>query len=167
MKTTLILFLLFFFGACNKDTLQDVNPISPILDDINSSLSSAEFKDRYLDLVNDHRRKLGLEPLLYSAEMESISTFHAVMMASGQVSFGHDGFSARCSEAKESFPSSNLCSEVVAKGPTTPESLLKMWLSSSGHRSKIESSRSTHTGLGLVRDKSGKAYYSELFLEVL
>jgi uncharacterized protein YkwD len=166
MKSIIIIFVLSFLASCKSSSLEEINPISPVIDNINENISNNDFKSQYMLLVNDHRRSLGLKSLNYSVDMESISNVHAINMAKGIVSFGHGGFSERCDEAQNVYPSGNLCAEIVAMGPSTPQGLFNIWMNSSGHKAKIESPRSTHTGLGFSKNSSGKTYYSELFLEV-
>ncbi len=118
-----------------------------------------------MDLVNKHRTSLGLKALIHSDDMALISAGHSRDMADKSVSFGHDGFSSRCSEAKSYLGGGNFCAENVAMGQKTAEAVYTAWMNSPSHRANIENSRVTHSGLGLATDNSGTIYWTHLFLE--
>ncbi len=119
-----------------------------------------------MDLVNDHRLDLGLDSLIYSEEIERKAVEHSQNMANGSVAFGHTGSSARCSSIMTSLGPANLCGEIVAKGQKTPDAVFASWMGSSGHRSKIENSRYTHTGVSVIKNDSGVSFWTQIFLEV-
>lgn len=116
-----------------------------------------------MSLVNDHRRRLGLSPIQHSDPLAVIARTHSQNMAAGRISFGHSGFSERCSKAREVLGGGNLCGENVAKGQKTAQAVFDSWLSSSGHRANIEGSRFTHSGLGYEQSSSGTFYWTHLF----
>lgn len=119
-----------------------------------------------MDLVNDHRRSLGLRALIHDPGMERIAQGHCQNMANGSVAFGHTGFSTRCKDARSALGGGNLCAENVAYGQKTPQAAFNSWMNSSGHRANIEQSRATHTGFGYARSSSGTVYWTQIFLEL-
>ena len=86
-------------------------------------------------------------------------------MANKEVSFGHTGFSGRCSEAREAMDGGNLCAENVAMGQKTALAVFTAWMNSSSHRANIENARVTHSGLGFAKSSAGTIYWTHLFLE--
>jgi uncharacterized protein YkwD len=121
--------------------------------------------EEFMDLVNDHRRSIGLRALIHDEDMGAIAKKHSVNMANGTVAFGHGGFSTRCSESKAALGGGNWCGENVAAGQRTPKDAFNSWMNSSGHRANIESSRASHTGFGYARNSSGKYYWTQIFLQ--
>lgn len=128
--------------------------------------SSSSFTDEFMDLVNAHRAHLGLRALIQSEDLSEIAQKHSVDMASGEVPFGHDGFSSRCSQAKRAMGNSNACAENVAWGQKTPQAVFNSWINSTGHKANIEKAAYTHSGLGIQKDSKGSLYWTHLFLEV-
>lgn len=121
--------------------------------------------EEFVDLVNSHRASIGLRTLVHSEGMADIARGHSEDMASGKVAFGHDGFSARCSEARAVLGGGNWCAENVAAGQKTPQAAFNSWMNSSGHRANIESSKATHMGFGYAKNSSGKYYWTQIFLQ--
>lgn len=119
----------------------------------------------FMELVNDHRETLGLEPLIHDEEMAVIVTKHSMSMANGSVAFGHTGFSTRCNESKTALGGGNWCGENVAMGQKTVQAAFTSWMNSSGHKANIESSRATHTGFGFAKSSSGTYYWTQIFVE--
>lgn len=118
-----------------------------------------------MTLVNDHRISIGLRPLDHVDGLREIAEGHSRNMASGSVSFGHSGFSIRCSQGRTVLGGGNLCSENVARGQKTVEAAFQSWMNSSGHKANLEQPRSTHTGFGFARSSSGVWYWTQIFLE--
>lgn len=170
MKTILFIFL-FLVSACGgsgggsnstPDRMQ-----TPIGSDTDSSPTpSSTWTEEFVKLVNAHRTKIGLRALIHRDEMAQIAEGHSQDMADKTVSFGHTGFSERCSEARSALGGGNWCAENVAMGQKTPEAAFNSWMNSSGHRANIESSRATHMGFGYAKNSSGTYYWTQLFLEL-
>lgn len=119
----------------------------------------------FMSLVNAHRKKIGLKALSHSNEMALIALEHSQNMAAKKVSFGHGGFSGRCSEARTAMDGGNLCAENVASGQKTAQAVFTAWLNSASHRANIENPRLTHCGLGIALTSTGTPYWTHLFLE--
>lgn len=156
----ILLMTLFLAFACSKNDGKNEKS--------NSYSTDEEYQliQEYLDLVNDHRSSLGLRPLIQSPEMEYLAQTHSVQMGKGIVDFGHDHFQERCLKIKERYQSGNLCAENVARYQRSPQDVLRAWLSSSSHSKNINSSRHTHTGVGVFINEKGEYYWTQLFLEV-
>lgn len=122
-------------------------------------------KSEVAQLINSHRRSLGLPPLLRSASMERQIQAHMADITAGRVSFGHSGMSARCARSREELGGGNACGEIVAAGSPTALAVRDAWLGSPQHRSRIEDGRYNHTGIGLAFDEDGQAFWGMLFLE--
>lgn len=173
----LFLLLFLFAIACNKENPQDsvtvpeVDSTTPIHAGSGTGpetgiVTPSNWTEEFMLLVNDHRRSLGLRGLIHHEELAEIARKHSQNMAAGIVSFGHTGFSSRCSDAREALGGGNLCAENVAVGQKSPETVFNSWMSSSGHRANIEKARVTHTGLGHAKNSSGKYYWTQIFIEL-
>lgn len=174
MKNILLLIFVLFV-ACNKGKSTE-NP-SKIRESIATSTtdlsSGTEFKpvtnptwtEEFMELVNDHRRSLGQRAIVHDEGLKEIARLHSENMAQGTVSFGHTGFSSRCSEGREALGGGNWCGENVASGQRSPQEVFTSWINSSGHRANIESERATHSGFSWARSASGKYYWTHLFIE--
>ncbi len=173
----LFLLLLLFAIACNKEQPQDgvivpeVDSTTPIVvapetGNGTGTVTPSTWTEEFMILVNDHRRSLGLRALIHNDEVGEIARKHSQNMATGSVSFGHTGFSGRCSDARDALGGGNLCAENVATGQKTPEAAFNSWMSSSGHRANIEQVRATHTGFGYAKNLSGKYYWTQIFIEL-
>lgn len=160
----LILFLLFL-TSCTSPDVSDINPLEKYLSP--QAKDDADLREEYMDLVNRHRSRLGLDEFIYSPEIENLAQEHSINMARGQVPFGHDGSGVRCQKLMTEIGPANLCGEIVAKGQDDPVKVFTAWKSSSSHRSKIENSRYTHSAVGVGRNSEGVIFWTQIFLEVL
>lgn len=149
-------------------SVEDANPIKAITDGVtkDEEASASTITGQYVELINNYRISLGLNPLTFEKDMSALATTHSQNMATGPVSFGHTGFSDRCSKSREIMGGGNLCGEIVAQGQTTPQAAFQSWMGSSGHRAKIEEPRYTHTGFGYFKNAKGVMYWTQVFLEV-
>jgi uncharacterized protein YkwD len=169
----LTIFFLAFFISCNKDSLKDFNPMEKVVDSISDATtkepllpSDPTWNEEYIELVNTHRRSLGLRGLQVSPYIELAALDHSQNMADKTVPFGHSGSSTRCSLIISAIGSGNLCGEIVASGYKTPQAVFDGWIKSLTHKSKIENSRYTHTGMGFAKSSTGVIYWTQIFLEV-
>lgn len=124
-----------------------------------------ETVNKFMELVNNHRRGKGLKSLTHVNSLADIAHGHSRDMARKSVSFGHSGFFSRCTDARTVMDGGNLCAENVAMGQKTAEAVFKSWMNSSSHRANLENPRLTHCGLGLALSSSGTHYWTHFFLE--
>jgi len=162
MKKLLPLLILFSLIACEgKDGSSD----GPGSSDNREAVESETLTTQFMTLVNNHRKKIGLKELTHVNSLALIALDHSHDMATKEVSFGHTGFSGRCSEARNAMSGGNLCAENVAMGQKTAEAVFNAWMNSSSHRANLENARLTHCGLGISQSSSGTYYWTHLFLE--
>jgi uncharacterized protein YkwD len=121
--------------------------------------------DQYFEMLNRHRIKLGLNPLIYSKTIEDTARNHSLRMANGQIRFGHSGMWTRCSRLRERMNSS-YCGEIVAKGQDTAARLLNSWLKSPDHQLELEDPYWTHTAIAFAQDRDGVFYWTQIFLKI-
>lgn len=114
------------------------------------------------DLVNAHRKKIGLSALKYDDDIFNQCYIHSKNMATGKTAFGHDGFSDR---VKNLTPCYGAAENVAFNYSTNPEDVVNMWLTSSGHRANIESTQATHSAVSAVKNSNGTWYYTHIFIK--
>lgn len=170
MKRNSILTRIFFLVillvsySCNH---ADSEQTKLAKDNEKAILLSAEEKmtEEFMTLVNNHRMRLGKQPLDHLSELGALARAHSEDMATNTVAFGHTGFSQRCNEARIVIGGGNLCAENVAMGQKTVSAVFNSWMNSSGHRANLEQSRVTHTGFGFKQSASGTYYWTQIFIE--
>ena len=133
-------------------------------DDENSSGGgeATSYDMQIFDLVNAHRKKIGLSALKYDDDIFNQCYIHSKNMANGKTAFGHDGFSDR---VKNLTPWSWAGENVAANYSTKPEDVVNMWLNSPGHRANIESTQATHSAVSAVKNSNGTWYYTQIFIK--
>lgn len=156
MKTFLLLLSCLIFFSCGKDSKNSAPQ---------NFQDTSTLELSYLDLLNNHREKLGMSLLINLVEIEEMALEHSFNMAQGSVRFGHSGFSNRCRKLESELRSSG-CGEIVARGQKTSKDVLSAWLNSPAHRKSIENPNYTHTGLGLKKDNNGKTYWTQIFITI-
>ena len=130
----------------------------------NSSYSSRE--SRIFDLINAQRRRQGLQPLVYNAQLDRMAKIQAENMA-------------RFQKMAHTLPESNLptvgdrakyvgymygkLEENVALGYPSPETVVDGWMNSTGHRRNILDREVVETGIGIARSSTGGIYYCQVF----
>ncbi|MFT3823396.1 MAG: CAP domain-containing protein [Chitinophagaceae bacterium] len=111
-----------------------------------------------LQLVNQHRAKLGLAPLSNNAVLTTEAEKHSKNMASRKVPFGHKGFPDRMKTIMSQVANVQSAAENVAHGDMTAEEVVNAWLKSPEHKKNIEGNYRI-TGLGIQKDKKNGGYY--------
>lgn len=170
--------ILLFFVICSCEATKSTSlSLDSITDLANSDSNSGDagsdsdvvvqdkITEDVMALINNHRVDMGLDPLIHSNGLREIASTHSENMAKKTVAFGHTGFSGRCTSGRAVLGSANLCSENVAMGQTSAQSVFNAWINSAGHRANIEHPRVTHTGFGYQKSSGGVIYWTQIFLE--
>ena len=152
--------LILTMTSCSKEETPVAEEADYRLDLNLAQETDWEMADNILDLINDHRMDLGLEPLQKDMRHASaISVEHTQYMIEHR-SISHDGFGERAQYMKDRGAGS--VGENVAVGYSQPESVVQAWLNSPGHRETIEG-HYTHTGFGVMKNAQGIYYFTQLF----
>jgi uncharacterized protein YkwD len=86
MKNLPILFLLFFL-SCKKEAVNEINPMEKVINSISDSgqvvaiPAISTWNDEYMELLNNHRKGLGLRPLIVSPYIDLAALDHSQNMA--------------------------------------------------------------------------------------
>jgi uncharacterized protein YkwD len=119
-------------------------------------------------LVNQYRKASDLPPLTWDGAIAKEARAHSKDMATGEVDFGHDGFSDRISRLRtvmtglrgageNVFMTDNL--DQVARFAVT------QWLRSPQHLRNIRGDYN-YSGLGVWQDKEGAVYFTQIFVKI-
>ena len=159
------LILMSLFGGCGNGFKDQENPIEINQQGQNGEVDHATISGQYLELINNHRIKLGLKPLAIESYIEKEAKEHNKSMAKRGRRFGHFGLSSRCRHIGNRVAPTKKCGELVALGPKKADTVLMSWLNSNDHRSQIEDPDYTHTGLGVFKDDTGTYFWTQIFIE--
>lgn len=160
---SLALLLALALPACGAggvvSGLSDLDPIGPSPTEglpgggsgVAMSSGEQEFADEVLRLVNVERARAGVAPLLADPVLAQVAYAHSVDMDVRNY-FGHTNPSGQDLGARlESSGVTGLRSwgENIAWGQRTPESVMRDWMESAGHRENILHPTFTHLGVGV------------------
>lgn len=112
--------------------------------------------------VNLYRAKHGWEPLKLNAIMTKEAELHSLEMAEHKIPFGHKKFQDRIKRIFVTIKKPNGGAENVAYFKKNGQEVVRLWLTSSGHRHNIQGHYNL-TGIGVVRDSKGWLYYTQIF----
>ena len=130
-----------------------------------SALSEQAMERIVLQTVNEYRAKRHLAPLKSNPILAREAKIHSLDMERKHIPFGHQYFSTRIKHIYSKIKHCNGGSENVAWYPPnkSPRDVVALWLTSSGHRRNILGPYNL-TGVGIVRDKRGWLYYTQIFI---
>jgi uncharacterized protein YkwD len=115
-----------------------------------------------LELINNHRISIGLNPLENMSTIKSQAYNHTEYMID-KSKISHDNFLQRSASLKNNPGALNV-SENVAYAYSTSQSVVNAWLNSEGHRAVIEGDF-TNFDVSAEKDVNGKYYYTNIFIK--
>lgn len=112
-------------------------------------------------LTNIERAKVGLEPLIYSEEVQE-----AAMLRAKEIStfFSHtrpDGSS--CDTVFNDFKLTCFSGENIAAGQTSPKQVMTSWMNSQGHKENILYPDHKYMGVGFYQSSDGFCFWVQNF----
>lgn len=138
-------------GSCSSER----SPSSP------SPTPSATLEQQTYARINEYRRSRGLAALAWNDVVAAQARQHSQDMATGAVSFGHDGFDARLAIIRRTIPWSSAAENVALNRTAT--GAVDSWLDSPDHLQNIVG-RYELTGVGAVAAGSS-VYFTQIFIE--
>lgn len=158
-KVPFLALLAILTFSCTTDSLEDQTlgeDFSLII------LEDKSIEVEILELINDHRLTLGLNPLSDMSIIKSVAYTHTdYMVDNNEVS--HANFFKRSEYLKTNAGASKV-SENVAYGYSTAEAVVNAWLKSDGHRATIEGDF-TNFDISAEVNTEGKWYYTNIFIK--
>ncbi len=131
---------------------------------------SQDFIDRVVELTNQERTQLGLDPLSADPLLNQAAQTHTENMAE-QDFFNHTGLDG--SSAGDRIEATgyefSAWAENIAAGQQTPEAVVEAWMNSDGHRANILDPNLAEIGVGyyLLEEDTGSVnanhYWTQVF----
>lgn len=115
-----------------------------------------------LELINNHRITLGLNPLNNLNVIKSVAYTHTdYMVTINQVN--HDNFYQRKNSLMQNAAATKV-SENVAYAFSSAESVVNAWINSDGHRATIEGDY-TDFDISAEKNDEGKWFFTNIFIK--
>jgi len=116
------------------------------------------------DLVNQHRRSMGLAELAYSETVASQARAHSRDMDGGNLN--HDGFQARVDAIGKSISLLGAGENVALNQgfPDPAQEAVTGWINSPPHRANMEGDFDL-TGIGIDKKSDGTFYFTQVFVK--
>ena len=118
-------------------------------------------------LVNQYRKTSRLPLLAWDEEIAKVARAHSKDMATGEVDFGHEGFSDRVTHLKSVMTGFRGAGENVLMTSNLDDvarSAVALWLRSPHHLENIRGDFN-YSGLGVWQDKDGTIYFTQIFMK--
>lgn len=121
------------------------------------------FEQKVLELINAERQKAGLAPVSYNGSLDNAAEKHAQhmslvgKMAHDGIGDGDPGERIRAEGFRKAW------GENVATGQTSPEQVVREWMSSPTHRRNILDPNFRQMGVGMVTAANGRSYWAQEF----
>ncbi len=130
---------------------------------ITNTVQSIELE--VVKLVNEERKKVGLAPLNYNAELSKVARIKSQDMADNNY-FSHNSptYKDPFTMMKNFGISYRTAGENIAKGYSNAQSVMNGWMNSSGHRANILNPNFGTIGVGYVT-KNGTTYWTQMFTD--
>ncbi|OKH26316.1 serine protease [Chroogloeocystis siderophila 5.2 s.c.1] len=115
--------------------------------------------------INEYRRSRNLSPLTLDSRISAQALAHSQAMASGKVSFSHDGFDQRFQIIRRTIPYRAAAENVAFNQDySNPDvQAVQGWIKSPRHRVNIEGQYDL-TGIGISRNANGEYYFTQIFI---
>jgi uncharacterized protein YkwD len=150
-KSRTLAFTILLLASCARPAA--VRSTSPRLRPVAKEI------DELVDMINDHRKKIGCRELKWDTHVATVAQAHSEDMVklnyfSHKNLRGKDSF-ARLGDASVRFWKAG---ENIAAGQITADEVFSSWLNSAGHRRNIEDCSFTYHGIGLYRGTPSVPY---------
>lgn len=139
---------------------QTPTTISPISD-------ASPLERETFDLINAHRRGLGLAELRWNATVAQAARRHSQDMANNAVPFGHANFDARADLILQSVGTGRIGENVAMNHwkDRPAAAAVQAWIGSPGHKANLERPSYTASGMGVAQSSNGAYYFTQMFVE--
>ena len=126
--------------------------------------SESNIQNSVLFYINEYRQHHGLSKLKMDNHIVIQAKKHSQDMANHRMSFGHKEFGKRITLLRSQIKNTGGGAENVAYNYKTAKIVVNGWIHSPGHQRNIVGNYNL-TGVGVARDKQGKLYYTQIFLQ--
>ncbi|NLP57425.1 CAP domain-containing protein [Lutibacter sp. B1] len=161
--STLFLISLILFSCTKEEEVfkTSSDKIGVLID--TTSVTCTSIETEILDLVNEHRKSLGMQTLKPLTIISAVAESHTkYMIETGEVN--HDDFYLR-EQALVSEAGAKSVAENVAYGYVSASNAVNAWLQSESHRNIIENPNFTHFGISIDTNTEGRNYFTQMFIK--
>ncbi len=145
----------------------------PVVNKVPMSATSSSDKSlttRLLNEVNSYRANKGAGPLVRNPGLDRMAQEHCAFLLKNRGKFhiqgtnvSHIGFESRCLVARQVFGIPTLGENVAAIPSSSTPALVNAWANSPGHDFTMKSNDWQQTGIGILVDKDGMVFATQLF----
>lgn len=129
-------------------------------------IETKSIESEVVRLVNVERAKAGLPALKENWQLSRIARYKSQDMINKNYFSHYSPTYGSPFDMIESFGIKfSAAGENIAMGQRTPQEVMNAWMNSPGHRSNILSPSYTEIGVGLAKDKSGRCYWTQMFIK--
>jgi uncharacterized YkwD family protein len=123
------------------------------------------YQQEVLNIVNKERAAKGLSALKFNAELSKVATTKSQdMIDKGYFAHNSPTYGSPFDMMKQFGITYKTAGENIAMGQKTPQEVMTAWMNSEGHRKNILNSSFTEIGIGIAKDKSGRLYWTQMFI---
>jgi uncharacterized protein YkwD len=159
-KLPLMVMLAFFaLSSCSTDNIDDK---VEALELRSATPQTKTIETEILELINNHRLSLGLNPLKEMAIVKSVAQTHTDYMINNDKISHHNFFSR--SDYLKSNAGAKTVSENVAFGYSSSKSVVKAWIKSEAHKANLEGDY-TNFDISAEQNDEGRWYYTNIFIK--
>ncbi|KTC83574.1 CAP domain-containing protein [Legionella cincinnatiensis] len=126
--------------------------------------SDTAIQNSVLFYINEYRQQHGLSKLTMDNRIVIQAKQHSLDMANHRMPFGHKDFGKRITTLRTQIKNTGGGAENVAYNYKSAQEVVRQWLRSPGHKKNIVGYYNL-TGIGVARDKQGKLYYTQIFIQ--
>jgi uncharacterized protein YkwD len=150
-------------GTTKTPTTGSTNTSASGTTNTSTTSTLAAMEDSVHRQINQLRSTQGLPPLQRNSAIDNQARIHSQNMASGQVPFGHTGFSQRVQATGISYrgAAENVAYNQGYSDPATQA--VQGWRNSPGHWTNIKGNYNL-TGIGVAKNSKGQVYFTQIFM---
>ncbi len=158
-KLSLLAVIALFSFSCSPESMDD--NVDALIENIETP-EAKSIEMEILELINNHRLSIGLNPLKSMTIIKSTAFSHTDYMVDTQT-VSHANFFTRSTYLKNNASAVNV-SENVAYGFTSAQSVVGAWMRSEAHKKNIEGDF-TDFEISAEKDENDKWYFTNIFIK--
>jgi uncharacterized protein YkwD len=127
----------------------------------------SEVEQQTFFLVNQYRKSHDMTPFVWSDDIAKVARLNSKDMATGEVDFGHEGFSDRVAKLRTVMTGFRGAGENVlmtSELDDVAKTAGALWLHSPHHLENIRGDFN-YSGMGVWQDKDGVIYFTQIFMK--
>lgn len=153
------------FRRSESNTYVENSPLSQTIEAPSSEAprqSVSQYEERVAELVNIERQKNGLGPLTLDSAISNVARIKSKDMSDNNY-FAHQSptYGSAADMLRQHGIRYSAWGENIAAGQNTPESVVRAWMNSEGHKANILSPHFSKIGVGYINN--GRPYWTQMF----